>query len=169
MINTFIKIEGPAINGGGSAKGHEGDLNVISWNHAWHQPTSATRLSAGSGTLESVSHSPFTFTKEMDSSTDDLIKMCWTGKHINKITLKGYRSDGDTGTTNIGVPYIAIVMEGCIVQDYSISGSQGGMPMESVSITYGKVTYTYTGTDKMTGKAGAAQPVSHDLTSNVVS
>lgn len=167
-FNTFIKIKGPDINGGASAKGHETDINVNSWSHSWHQPTSAVRLAAGSGTIETVDHAPFTFTKTMDSSTDDLLKMCWTGKHIDSVEMTCYRSVGDTGAKNIGVPYLVVKMEGVIVQDYSISGGTGSLAQETVSFTYGKVTYTYTGSDKMKGTAAAAQPVSHDLTSNVV-
>lgn len=40
--------------------------------------------------------------------------------------------------------------------------------MENVSLSYGKVTYTYTQQKKEDGTGGSQKPVSHDLVQNVV-
>ena len=45
--------------------------------------------------MEKANHSDFTFTKYLDSSTDDLLKMCWSGKQIGKATVCAYRANGD--------------------------------------------------------------------------
>ncbi len=166
--NVFITTKAPDIVGGSSAKGHEGWIEVLSWNHGWNQPTTPTRGHGGGGTLEKVNHQNFVFTKILDSATDDLLKMIWTGKHIDNLTMVCYRSAGDVGTAQMGVPYLKVELESVIVTDYQISGSIGDMPMESVAVNYSKVTYTYNGQDKLKGTAGADQPVSHCLASNVV-
>lgn len=166
--NVFIKIVGPDVNGGSTSKGHEGQIEVLAWNHGFHQPTTPVRSAAGGGTVEKCNHSPFTFTKNLDSSTDDLLKLCWSGKHIDSIELTCYRSAGDTGGAQMGVPYLKVKMESCILQDISISGGPGDIPVENVTIAYGKVTYTYNRQDGKKGSVGADQPVSHDLHTNVV-
>jgi type VI secretion system secreted protein Hcp len=167
-INAFMKICGPDINGGSSSKGHETEIEVISWNHGFNQPTSAVRSHGGSGTVEKANHQPFVFTKTLDSATDDLLKGCWSGTHHDSATLTCYRSSGDTGGNQIGVAYLKVEMESVIVSDFQISGSVGDIPMETVALTYAKVTYTYTQSDKTKGTVGAAQPVSHDLRTHVV-
>ncbi len=167
-INVFIKIDGPAIIGGSTNKGHEGEIEVLSWNHGFNQPTQAVRSAAGSGTVETANHQHFTFSKYMDEATDDLCKMCWSGKHIDKVTMTCYRSVGDTGTQQNAVPYFKIEMENVIVSDYTLGGGVGDLPTEQVALNYAKLTYTYTPTEHGTGKAKGAQVISHDLKSNVV-
>jgi len=167
-INAFMKICGPDVNGGSTSKGHETEIEVLSWNHGFNQPTSAVRSHGGGGTVEKANHQPFTFTKILDSATDDLLKGCWTGQHHDTATLTCYRSSGDTGGNQIGVPYLKVEMESVIVSDFQIAGAVGDMPMETVSLTYAKVTYTYTAHDKTKGTVGAAQPVFHDLRDHTV-
>ncbi len=167
-INTFMKFSGPDINGGSTSKGHEGEIEVTNWGHGSHQPTSSVRSHGGGGTLEKCHHANFTFSKSLDSATDDLLKCNWSGQHIDTATFTCYRSSGDTGGSQMGTPYLKIEMESVIVADFHISGGEGSYPHENVGLTYAKITYTYTGQDKMKGTTGSAQPVSHDLTTNVV-
>ena len=141
-INVFIKIDGPGIIGGSTSKGHEGEIEVLSWNHGFNQPTQAVRSGAGSGTVETANHNHFSFSKYMDEATDDLLKICWTGKHIDKVVMNCYRSVGDVGTSQSGVPYLKIEMENVIVSNYALGGGVGDLPTEQVSFNYGKVTYT---------------------------
>lgn len=164
-VNTFLATVGPVCTGGTNQKGHEGDMEIMSWSHACHQPTSPVRSHAGGGTIEKAAHANFTITKQLDSATDDLLKICWTGKHIDKVTLSAYRSTGDETMT---LAYVVIEMESVIVADYSISGGQGEFPTEVISFAYGKITYTYTGQDRSKGTIGSAQPVYHDLRTHEV-
>ena len=59
-------------------------------------------------------------------------------------------------------------MEKVIVSNYSISAGAGDKPMENLSLSYGKVKYTYIDQTKDKGTAGGAKPISHDLTINKV-
>ena len=168
-VSVFMKFTGPDISGGSNNKGHETEIEVIAWNHGFNQPTSSVRSASGGGTVEKCNHQHFTFSKQLDSATDDLLKYCWSGQHIDKGTLTCYRSSGDVAADQMGVPYLQIDMESIIVADYSIGGGIGEMPMESISLNYAKVTYTYTTQDKTEGTMGGAQVVSHDLRTNVAS
>lgn len=167
-VSVFGKFTGPDISGGSSSKGHETEIEIMSWSHGFNQPTQPVRSAAGGGTIEKCNHQHFTFAKMLDSATDDLLKYCWGGQHIDKFTMKCYRASGDIAAEQMGVPYLQIDFESVVVADYSLSGGIGEIPMENVSLNYAKVTYTYTTQDKTEGTVGGAQVVSHDLRTNVV-
>ena len=80
--NMYIKFEEPPVKGDSTSEGHKEDIEIMSWSHGFTQPTSPVRSTAGSGTVEQANHSNFTFTKYLDSATDDLLKQCWTGKQF---------------------------------------------------------------------------------------
>ncbi|MEM7744216.1 MAG: type VI secretion system tube protein Hcp [Pseudomonadota bacterium] len=162
--NMFLKIEEPAVTGESADSQHSDDIQVLSWSHSFNQPTSPTRSSAGSGTVEQANHSEFSFTKYTDSATDDLLKLCWQGNQIGKTSFFAYRADGD----NEPVLYLKIEMEDCIVSNVSIGGGTGDIPTETISMNYGKVTYTYKPQSKEEGTAGGDEPVSHDLVAQKV-
>lgn len=164
MTNMYIKFTGPDIAGESTDAAHQDWIEVDSWEHQFDQPTAPTKSSVGGGTVERVNHHPFTFRKYIDSGTDDLLKMCWTGQHIDKAEFHAYRADGNTGEP---IQYLKVEMEKVIVSDYNIQGANGDLPREVVELDYGKITYTYTPQEKA-GKSGSAEPVSHDLTTNEV-
>ena len=56
-----------------------------------------------------------------------------------------------------------ITFKDIIVSNYSISGGTGDLPTETVTLSYGTVTYAYTQQKIADGTAGGVQPVSHDL------
>jgi len=157
--NFFLKLEEPTITGESSDSSHAGEIQVLSWSHSFNQPTSPTRSSAGGGTVEQANHSDFSFTKYIDSSTDDLLKMCWSGKQIGKGTFTAYRADGD----NKPVQYLEIDFTNIIISNLSISGGAGDLPTETVTMSYGTIKYVYVQQKAADGTAAGNQPVSHDL------
>ena len=116
----FIKFDEPGITGEATASDHSNEIEVLSWSHSFNQPTSATRSSAGGGTVEQANHSDFTFVKYLDAATDDLLKMCWSGKQIGKATFCAYRANGD----NTPVKYLEIAMDKVVVSNLSLRGRQ---------------------------------------------
>lgn len=162
--HMFIKID--TIKGESKADGHKEEIEVLSWNHSFNMPSHPQRSTSGGATVEQANHADFAFTKFLDAATDDILKNLWQGTHIKSAVFTAYRADG---AKTKGVPYLKIEMtEGVLVSSYTISGSEGGVPMESVSLNYGKVAYTYTPQDQSKGSAGGAQPVSHDLVKRTV-
>jgi type VI secretion system secreted protein Hcp len=158
-VNSYIKLKD--ITGGSTASEHAGEIEILSWSHGFSQPTSPTRSTAGSGSVEQANHSNFTFTKYIDSSTDDLLKHCWDGKQIATATVTCYRADG--ATDNKPVEYLKVEMEHVVVSNFSISGGAGDVPVENVSLDYGIVKYTYKPQKKADGTAGEQQAIKHDL------
>lgn len=157
--NFFLKLETPNIEGESTDSNHTKELELLSWSHSFNQPTKPTRSTAGGGTVEQANHSDFSVTKYIDSGTDDLLKMCWSGKMIGKGTFTAYRADGD----NKSVKYLTIEMENIVVSNISFGGGGGDLPTETLSLAYGKVTYTYTPQKPADGTSDGVQPVSHDL------
>ena len=163
-VNVFLEFKEPTIKGECTDSNHKDDVELLAWSHSFSQPTSGTRSSAGGGTVEMAKHGDMSCTKYIDSSSDDLIKMCWSGKHIGKATMHCYRSDGD----NKPVKYLEIEMEDVIISSFGIGGSSGDVPTEQFSMNYGVVTYKYTPTSA-DGKASGVQPIKHDLVKRTVS
>ena len=159
--NMYIKFEEPAIEAGSTAAGHEDDIEILSWNHGFSQPTSPTHSFAGSGSVEQADHMNLSFTKYLDSSTHSLLRYCWAGKQIGKATLSCYRADG--AEDNQPVKYLEVVMEHVVVANYSVSGGPGDIPVENISLDYGIVQYTYTSQKKDSGESGDNKPAKHDL------
>lgn len=168
--SMFLKFHGPDVDGGATSKGHETWINILAWSQSGVMPTSPRRHHAGGATFENFSMSNFTFTKEMDSATDDLLKNLWSGKAFEKVEFVCYRTVGDTGTNQNAVPYLKIEMTDAVLADWSVSGADGsGLPIENWSLNVASVQYTYTKTNHKTQKAEAAQPVKIDLTTSQVS
>jgi type VI secretion system secreted protein Hcp len=159
--NMFIKFENPSITGSSDAPGHSGEIEVLSWSHGFVQPTSATRSSAGGGTVEQAAHQNFTFTKYLDRSTNEILKYSWSGRQIGKATLRCFRSEEPGGMN--AVEYLTVTMEHVIISNYSVSGGPGDIPVENVSLDYGIVQYTY-----IHQKHSDSASVQHDLETRTV-
>ena len=133
----YLKFENPSIPGSSKDPGHAGEIEILSWGHGFAQPTSPTR----GGATEQANHQNFNFTKYLDATTNELLRLCWSGKQIGKATLRCFRSDG--ATDNKPVEYLVVVMEHVVISNYSISGGAGDIPVENVSLEYGIIQYQY--------------------------
>ena len=162
--NIYLKIETPNIKGESTDADHAGQIEILSWSHGVSQPTSPVRSTAGSGTVERANHQDLSFTKYADIASTDLIKNCWAGTHFAKMTFAQYRSAGDGKT----VEFLTVELEDVVISSYAIGAGGGDIPMESVSLAYGKVTYKYDPADKKTGAKAGNKPVSHDLKTNKI-
>ncbi len=161
--NMYIKFD--KVEGESTDANHKDWIEILSWNHAFSQMASPLRGSSGS-TIEMANHADFSFTKAIDSATDDLIGACWTGKQFEKATVECFKSDGQ----NEPIKYLEVVMEDVVVSNFSIGGGGGSMPMENISLAYSMIKYIYDPKDKEDGsKSKGAQPIQHDLKTNKVS
>jgi type VI secretion system secreted protein Hcp len=159
--NMFIKFD--SVKGECEDANHKDWIELLSWNHGFSQPASPVRSSTGS-TIERANHSNLSITKYIDSSTDDLLKACWTGKQFEKADIECFRADGD----NAPIKYLEINMEDVIVAAFTVQGGMGDIATEAISLAYSKVTYKYDAKKKADAKPAGVQPVSHDLKTNKV-
>jgi type VI secretion system secreted protein Hcp len=161
----YVKFEAPDIAGTSTDPGHAGEIEILSWNHGFAQPTSPTRSSAGAGTVEQASHQNFTFTKYLDSATNAILRYCWSGQQFGKVTLTCFRADGHGG--NKPVEYLRVEMEHVIVSNYSVSGGPGEVPVENVSLDYGIIAYHYTPQQASDG-SNSSQSAKHNLENRTI-
>ncbi|GBC62143.1 type VI secretion system tube protein Hcp [Desulfonema ishimotonii] len=158
--NMYLKLEG--IDGEATDVNHDKWIEILNWSHSFNQPTTPVRASSGS-TVEMCNHADMSVTKYLDVATDALLSHIWSGKQIPTAIIECFRADGQ----NTPVKYLQIDMDKVIISNYSISGGQSDLPVENLSLSYGKVKYTYTEYGK-DGAAKGQKPVSHDLTTNEV-
>ncbi len=123
----FLKIDGV----------DNGNANGIEVN-SWSFGASNSSVATGGGGLGSgvgkVSRKGFTITKELDKTTPLLYNAQVSGKHLKSATFTANTSSGSQ---------LKITMSDVIVSSYTVSGSQGEQPMETVSFSYGKIEFKY--------------------------
>jgi type VI secretion system secreted protein Hcp len=163
-INVYLKLD--KIKGDCTADGHTEEIEILNWNHGFTQPTSATRSSAGGGTVEQAAHQPLTLSKYIDSATTELMKTCWSGKTIATATLSCNRASG--AQDNKAVEYLKVDLVDVIISNQSLSGGGGDLPVENLALDYGTIQYTYT-LQKPDGTAGGNKPAKHDLMKREIS
>jgi type VI secretion system secreted protein Hcp len=70
-------------------------IEAIQFNNGVSQMVSTTASSAGGASAERADVRPFTFLKQVDSSSPKLFQACAAGTHFDKITIAIYRAGGD--------------------------------------------------------------------------
>jgi type VI secretion system secreted protein Hcp len=168
--NIYLEMvdeKGTTLEGSSKAGGHENKIEVVSWNHAFNQPTTAATKSSDQQAVSRANHSDLTFTKYFDNASDDIMKACWTGQQMQTCIFQMYRSSGTTDT-GASTEYLKIELEDVIISNYSVSGGGDELPVENITLNYTKITYTFVPVDIESGEAGTQVPISHDLATNTI-
>jgi type VI secretion system secreted protein Hcp len=151
----FLKLEGPAVQGEAVHPDHKGQIEVLSWSHAFDQKSSPLRRNE----IEFAAHRPFTFTKLQDQTTDGLLKLCWSGREIEKALFYAYRvDDGGRQVKQLEIEFTKVV-----IASMSLSGAEDGLATETVSLSYGAGRYRHASKGEEAGLG-----VSHDLIQQTV-
>lgn len=163
-IHVYLELDG--IKGESSAKGQEDKIEIMSWSHGFSQPTSSARGSTGS-TVERAYHSDISVTKYIDIASDGIIKAIWSGNQIATASISCFRSDGNE--ENAPIEYLKIDLDAVIISSYNISGGAGDLPVEHLSLNYGKVKYSYKIQLPKDGTVGGNLAISADLVTGTIS
>lgn len=149
-FDAYLKFEGgPKLSGESERKGHEGDIEILSFSFG--AANSATisggtkGSAAGKGTVSS-----FTISKVTDTASPILFQACMKGDHFPKATVTLNKSGGDAH-----LPYLIFEFAEVYISSLSWSGASGGedRPMETLGFDFGTVTATYSQQTE-TGSAG---------------
>lgn len=155
--DVYLELDG--IKGEATAKGHEGQIAIlsISWGCS-----AATTVGAGKGGISAskVQISSFNIMKQLDSSSVPLFQACCTGKHIPKATITFRKQTGDAQEG-----FLVYKLEDVMIEMLQTSGNSGGddTPTESVSMAFAKMEVEYKKQGK-DGKLTAAGQAAWDLT-----
>jgi len=135
-FDAFVKIDG--IEGESTDSKHSGWIEAINFSAGASQKVSTTASSSGGGTGERTDIKPFTFTKQVDSSSPKLFQACAAGTHFDNITLALHRAGGGEK-----VKFMEYELTNCIISDVSTNGGSEDFPSESISINFGRIIITY--------------------------
>ena len=157
--DTFLEIAG--IKGESSDKDHKDWIEVLSFNWGVSQQASASASSSGGGSSQRADFQDLSIVKELDMASPLLNKACWGGTHIDKVTLQLNRAAGDERQK-----YMEYILENVIISAISIGGGGGGIPTESLTFNYGKITTTYTKQARKGGGGAGEVPAGWNLEEN---
>lgn len=143
-FDCFLKLTGLA--GETSDEAHKDWIEINSFQVGTN--VHVTTASAGARTSGRCSWSEAVCTKTCDKATPKLMLAACKGDHFKEATVVICRATGDKQK------YMEYKMEDALISSFSTSVHDGSesLPMESFSINFGKITFTYTMTDHKTGK-----------------
>lgn len=135
--DAFLKIEG--VEGESTRKGFEKQMAVLSFSWGASNPSTIGVTGGGGGGKGSLSS--LSFMKKADAASPLLYQKCMEGEHIKKATLTLLKAGGKDV-----VDFVKYELENIFIDSVSFSGSEGSddQPHESTSLSFGKLTYTFT-------------------------
>ncbi|MGH8080986.1 MAG: Hcp family type VI secretion system effector [Lysobacter sp.] len=159
-FDAFIQLEG--VKGESADDKHKDWIEIKNYGFGASQPQSSTASSAGSLSSARVNIQNFTFTKLLDIASPKLFEHCCTGQHIPVAIIHLNRAGGDKAK------YMEYKLTDVLISSVGRGGDSKGdedVPLESVSLVFGKceMTYTKIGID---GKAAGNASSGWDLKAN---
>jgi type VI secretion system secreted protein Hcp len=160
-FDAFIQFDG--IKGESTDDKHKDWLEILSYGFGAQQSQSGTASSAGNLGSARVNIQNFTFMHQLDIASPKLFEYCCTGQTIPKVTINLNRAGGDK------VKYMEYKLTDVIVTSVGKGGDSksdtSDVPLESVSLAFGKFEMTYTKVG-MDGKAAGNASAGWDLKAN---
>jgi type VI secretion system secreted protein Hcp len=159
-VDMFLKIDG--IPGESTEDKHKEWIEILSYSSGVSQPGAGAMSSGGVRSAERCDHSDFSVVKTLDKASPKLALYVCSGTHIEEIIIELCHATGDKQK------YMEYKMTDVIVSSVSVSGSagEGPLPLEEVTFAYGKIEWTYTEVDHITGKPKGDVKTHWDLTTN---
>ncbi len=142
------------ITGNVTESGHEEWIQIDSLQWGVGRAISSEIGRAADRESSQPSISEITVTKLMDESSPDLFTEACTGD--GKTVTIDFCKTGQSVET-----YMQYELENCMISGYSVS-SGGDRPMETISLSFTKITMTYTPTEE-TGELGSPIPAGYDM------
>lgn len=160
-FDTYLKFEGPPLEGETTTKGFEKQIEIYSFSWGASNPTT---VSPGKDGLTGgrVSVSSFNVMKKTEKSSAKLFQSCCGGDHFGSATVSMRKAGGTEKGQQVFLTY---KFTDVMIESIQWSGSTGGddTPTESLSIAFAKCEITYFGQDDKGAVAKQGQ-ASWDLT-----
>ena len=158
--DIFVKIEG--IQGESMDKRHSNWIDAESITHLIEQKVHSVAATGGRSGGR-ADFGDFVVHKEIDKASPKLNLRCAKGEHIREVIIEKTASYSDAGR----VAYLQYKLEDVLVTsvDTSFSGGSQDAGTETVTLSFGKITCTYTEMDASGRKKGKVA-YSWDLRAN---
>ncbi len=158
-IQDKVKVDGES-----QVKGFEDCTELMSYSHGVANFIQATTSNTGR-TTGRPSVQELTVIKSLDSSSPHLNFYCCNATNLGKTQLYVVRQDATAdGKSADAIAYMVYEMEDTMISSVSVGGD-GSIPVETVSLNFSKITWTYNVQKKETGAQGSV-PRSWNLTTN---
>src|SRR5947209_130778 len=135
QVDYFLKID--SVDGESTDDKHKGEIEVESWSFGG--TNSGSFNSGGGGGSGKVVLNDFSFVKKVDKASAKLLTSCCTGEHLKTATLVCRKAGKDQQE------FLTIILSPILISSFQSGGSAGSdiIPMDQVSINYGKVEFKY--------------------------
>jgi type VI secretion system secreted protein Hcp len=136
--DTHIKFDG--VDGEATHADHKGEIEILSWTWGVNNVNAGGTSGGGSGKGK-ASPNDFNFLHTYDKASPILAKKCTQGVHFPTVVLTARKSgEGQKD-------FLKITMKEVFVTSVQPSGSSQGDIVESVSMSYGSVDFSYKAQD----------------------
>ncbi len=158
-VDIFLKLSNN-IKGESQDSTHRNEIDVLAWDWALTQ-SGTTHVGSGGGGGK-VNVKDITLTKYVDLASNDLIKRCTNGEHIESGELIVRKSGGAAP-----VEYFRIKMKNIMITSYTTGGSKDGLDriQETLTLNFRRFEVAYTLQDE-TGASGAETLAGWDIAEN---
>lgn len=154
-VDMFLKIEG--VEGEATRRGHEGWIEIQAFN--WGVSSAASAVTGASRAAGAPNFDDVSVTKYVDKATPPLAQACAEGKRMAEAEIVFYRAGSTVPAGSIKLWDVAIASA------LSTSEATADRPIEELSLTFGKIQWSYSEVDA-TGRARGTVTAGWDLTTN---
>lgn len=157
-LDAFLKIQG--IPGESADEAHKDCIEVLGYSHGMTQAATGHARAHAPEVRGRCELRDLSIVKVVDKATPLLAKHLCENKLIKEVKLELCRAGGNKEK------YLEYTLSNVIISSISASkGSHGeaGLPLEEVTFSYGKMTWTYFQTDLKTGKPRGTIEFQYDL------
>jgi len=158
-VDIFLKLSNN-IKGESQDSTYKDNIDVLAWQWGMTQ-SGTTHIGAGAGGGK-VNVSDIAITKYVDLASNDLIKRCCSGEHIESAELIVRKAGGKSP-----VEYFKLKMEMVMITSYQTGGSKDGLDriQENLTLNFRRFEITYT-LQEESGASGASTPTGFDIAAN---
>jgi type VI secretion system secreted protein Hcp len=153
METLFLEIDG--IKGESTATQGKDQIELYSFAHGVSMPLTGN-VSGDKRASGRCVHQDVTITKRWDISSPSFFQKCSGGEAVKSAKIHAFIADAVDGKM---IEYLTIEIKDCLVTSVSIGGGGGDRPVETITINYNTITWTYTkqGHKAPGGSQGKAQ------------
>jgi len=159
-MDAFLKIEG--IEGESMDDKHKGEIEILSYSWGVMQAAAGVASTAGSLSAGRAQFQDLSIVKLLDKASPKLALACATGEHLKSAVLSLHRAGGEKEL------YMEYKLTDVLITSVRPGGSSEGetIPMEEVSMNYGKIELKYVPTKVEGGRGSGSVVAGWDLKLN---
>jgi type VI secretion system secreted protein Hcp len=136
--NIYLKLDG--IEGESTSKQGEKQIELLSFSHGVSMPISSGHASGVSVKHGRCDHQDLTVSKYLDKTSPTLNLNCSGGTNIKTAVLTVWQADAASGDP---IEHYKIELEDILITSMSVGGSGGDNPVETITLHYNKIKWTY--------------------------